>query len=364
MSTYKKLNKQDAYITTYSAKKSWVASGSFYDDYKILKLAGVSGSLDYTLNSTDVRQAASSSYDYNTSLLYQSIYHLYYSLFQNAQVPFTGSYENYLQSSFNVSGSRHINDTITVFSLPREVVGVNIEPGSIRITPDAQFPFDNYISGGYWADAVTGEDTYTETVGDLFGIPATGLDYITIEPDYVVETSPTPGEYLVSNGDDRYTEAIIDDGEGNLYMEDTNPRVYVGNVIYPHGQLIIVNEIIAQYYNIYFNAILTWKSNHPIYTHNYHCRLRESEYNYTYNPSALSTISRPLYNSDGTLYKESGSFVDGYRQDNVTGSAFQPYITTVGLYNDANELIAVGKMGQPVPKSANTEMTFIIKIDI
>ena len=364
MSTYKKLNKQDAYITTYSAKKSWVASGSFYDDYKILKLAGISGSIDYAINSTDTRQAPSSSYNYNTSLLYQSINHLYYSLFKNAEVPSTGSYENYLQSSFNVSGSRYINDTITVFSLPRDVVGVNIEPGSIRITPDAQFPFDNYVSGGFWADEVTQEDDYTETVGNLFGILATGIDYIDAEGTYVVETDPTPGEYLQSDGDNQYTQAIIDDGEGNLYMENTKPRVYVGNVIYPHGQLIIVNKIIAQYYNAYFDAILTWKSNHPIYTHNYHCKVRESEYNYTYNPSALAVVEKPLYYNDGTTYKDSGSFVEGYRKDNVTGSAFQPYITTVGLYNDANELIAVGKMGQPVPKSANTEMTFVIKLDI
>jgi hypothetical protein len=49
---------------------------------------------------------------------------------------------------------------------------------------------------------------------------------------------------------------------------------------------------------------------------------------------------------------------------NVTGSDFQPYITAVGLYNEANELIAVGKMSQPLPKSAQTEMTIQIKLDI
>ena len=364
MSTYKKLNKQDAYITTYSAKKSWVASGSFYDDYKILKLAGISGSKYYTLNSTDIRQSVSSSYEYNTSLLYRSIHHLYYSLFQNAQIPATGSYENYLQSSYNVSGSRYINDTITVFSLPREVVGVNIEPGSVRISPDVSFPFHNYVTGGYSADTVTQEDGYIERVDTLFGILATGIDYIVAEGDYVLETDPTPGEYLESNGDNKYTQAIIDDGEGNLYMENTKPRVYVGNVIYPHGQLVVVNKIIAQYYNAYFDAIISWKSNHPIYTHNYHCRVKESEYNFTFNPSALTVVNKPLYYNDGSIYKTTGSFIDGYRNDNITGSAFQPYITTVGLYNDANELIAVGKMGQPVPKSANTEMTFVIKLDI
>ena len=54
----------------------------------------------------------------------------------------------------------------------------------------------------------------------------------------------------------------------------------------------------------------------------------------------------------------------GDRNKNVTGGAFQPYKTTEGLYNDANQLIAVGKMSQPVPKPANTEMTIIVKIDI
>ena len=78
----------------------------------------------------------------------------------------------------------------------------------------------------------------------------------------------------------------------------------------------------------------------------------------------------PVSNNDNVVVTSlascnaSGSIIKGERNDNITGSAFQPYITTVGLYNDANELIAVGKMAQPVPKPANTEMTIIVKIDI
>jgi hypothetical protein len=78
----------------------------------------------------------------------------------------------------------------------------------------------------------------------------------------------------------------------------------------------------------------------------------------------LSGSTGTVYSSDGEIYSTSGSINKGDRQSNITGSVFQPYITTVGLYNDANELIAVGKMAQPVPKSANTEMTIIVKIDI
>ena len=35
MSTYKKLNKQDAYITTYTARKSWAVTGSDFASYGI-----------------------------------------------------------------------------------------------------------------------------------------------------------------------------------------------------------------------------------------------------------------------------------------------------------------------------------------
>lgn len=55
---------------------------------------------------------------------------------------------------------------------------------------------------------------------------------------------------------------------------------------------------------------------------------------------------------------------NGLKAPNITGSAFEPYITTVGLYNDANELLAVAKLGQPIPKSNKTDMTVVVKIDI
>ena len=90
---------------------------------------------------------------------------------------------------------------------------------------------------------------------------------------------------------------------------------------------------------------MSWKSNQPIYTYNYNIKISDYEYNFTFNPTARS-------GSDGQL------------ADNVTGSYFQPYITTVGLYNDSNELIAVAKLAQPLPKSANTEMTIQVKLDI
>jgi hypothetical protein len=48
----------------------------------------------------------------------------------------------------------------------------------------------------------------------------------------------------------------------------------------------------------------------------------------------------------------------------VSGSAFAPYITTIGLYNDAGELLAIGKLAQPVKKRNDVDMNFLIRIDL
>jgi hypothetical protein len=48
----------------------------------------------------------------------------------------------------------------------------------------------------------------------------------------------------------------------------------------------------------------------------------------------------------------------------VSGSDFAPYITTVGLYNDAGQLLAIGKLAQPIKKRNDVDMNFLIRIDL
>ena len=363
MSAYKKFNKQDAYISTYTSRKSWVASGSEYRDLGINNIAGISGSGDYynisSNNFVAGNQTTTSSNTFNTRLIYDSLKHLYYNNFQNAVLTTSSSYDSYLQSSFEVSGSRYLYSRVALFSLPKEMYGTHIEPLSVSITPDfaqsgsAQTgSFDNYFHNNYATDngvnsIVTSDNLYVENVDFLFGSTGANCsfdppDYIENESTYVDETS---NEYLDTSGTARNCNEIVDDGEGRLYFKYSIPKVYVGNVIYTHGQIIITDEIVASYYNMYLNAILKWKSNLPIYTHNYHCKLKTDEYNFTLNKTALET-------SDGKI------------ADLISGSSFNPYITTVGLYNDSNELIAVGKLGRPTPKSSDTDMSILVKLDM
>jgi hypothetical protein len=60
-----------------------------------------------------------------------------------------------------------------------------------------------------------------------------------------------------------------------------------------------------------------------------------------------------------TTYTGSG----GVLHDNVTGSDFHPYGTTIGLYNERNELLVVGKFGSPIPIPRNTDITVIVQWD-
>jgi len=82
-----------------------------------------------------------------------------------------------------------------------------------------------------------------------------------------------------------------------------------------------------------------------IYQNEVRCRVNENDFNYTLNPSA---------NKAGT----SGSYTDA-----VTGSDFHPYATTVGLYNDQDQLLVVGKLSTPYPIPENTDLTFIVRWD-
>lgn len=90
---------------------------------------------------------------------------------------------------------------------------------------------------------------------------------------------------------------------------------------------------------------VSFKNEHIIYENEVRCTIKESEFNLSYNPSL-----------------QSGS--NGDIQYFATGSNFSPYVTTLGLYNDSNELLAVAKFGKPLLISPDTDMTFVVKYDL
>lgn len=143
---------------------------------------------------------------------------------------------------------------------------------------------------------------------------------------------------------------IIDDGNGNLVEVSSGTVINqrVGNIFYAQGMAVITSqapEFGALMFDSAYNTRLDITSELTMYQNEVRCLVNENDFNYTLNPSAIQS---------GT----SGSYINA-----ITGSDFDPYSTTIGLYNDANELLVVGKLSRPYRMPPNTDMSFIIRWD-
>ena len=171
-----------------------------------------------------------------------------------------------------------------------------------------------------------------------------------------------PGTVSISNG----SITLTDDGNGNMIY---NSLKY-GDVIYEHGIIIITSDgtlsqsgysYVTYGSGVYggnttniINSFITgsnltcsFQSTLTIYETQYKCTLRENEFNFTQNPTAVSSSL-----NSGVLY------------DFATGSFFTPYVTTVGLYDNAYNLLAVAKLAQPLPTSAVTDTSILVNLDL
>ena len=89
---------------------------------------------------------------------------------------------------------------------------------------------------------------------------------------------------------------------------------------------------------------LSFKNRYTIYENEIVCTVDANDFNMSQNPTITTDSSGSLRNF-------------------ATSSNFMPYVTTVGLYNDNNELLLVGKLAQPMVMSGITDTTYVIRYD-
>lgn len=293
MSAFKKLRTTDSFVAVHNTHKRFTVASSSFAQYGIT----INSALQYTSS-----LYPSQSFYYE-SLNYRSIKHLYYNDLNSEEgILITGSYEHYLESSL-FSGSRILNESSSIFSFPKDIVGSYINPKSFEISA-------------------------------VFG----------------------------SSESER--RKIIDTGEGFLVYSGSSSEdlptsitssFSVGDINYRHGTVILTDQDLVQWFNVSSSFTASWESSFPVFVLNNHCKALSSEFLFSSNPSACE--EEPAL--EGSL-----SYSGGLVKANLTGSEFAPYITTVGLYNDAHELVAVAKLGTPIPKSKINDMTFVVKIDL
>ena len=164
---------------------------------------------------------------------------------------------------------------------------------------------------------------------------------------------------------------IIDDGKGNLYSTNAHHSQsagalsssdnYVGNIFYDKG-LAVITETgswsgSVNYSDLGTNYSLKFDSFNPITTYEYSLNLLPQDYNFSTN----YTLRSPVSGSDKPLELSSYLLATEF-----TGSDWQPYITTINLYDKGNyeEPIIQAKLPKPIRKSDKINMRFKIKLDI
>jgi len=126
---------------------------------------------------------------------------------------------------------------------------------------------------------------------------------------------------------------------GSLYQTNV-----VGNVFYRTGQTVISSPMPKHWSALQGSWEFEYKSSRTIYENEVLCKVPAGDCNVSMNP---------------TLRKPKSEII----QSQFTGSAFKPYITTVGLYDDNAQLLAVAKLARPVQKREDIDMNFLVRWD-
>ena len=103
------------------------------------------------------------------------------------------------------------------------------------------------------------------------------------------------------------------------------------------------NNALNLFRSIVTGSLFKAQSQETISSRYFFTRIKNSEFNYTTNPSIIDNAGNLLYNT----------LVDSP----------QTYITCVGMYNDNNELLAVAKLSKPLTKDFTKEALIRIKLD-
>ena len=194
------------------------------------------------------------------------------------------------------------------------------------------------------------------------------------------------------------TFILQDDGYGNLYdvafsssyasrqPASSNSGSVVGNIFYDDGFLVITDT--GSYSSVgdgVFN--LTFDSTQTIYEREYVCRVEEDDFLHTTNRSLKvgQSSSVAFHGTDFNSNVFVGTYEDKFPYELVgfatnsfqnkqyeigteligeaTHSDFATYVTTIGLYNDNDELMAIGKTAKPIKNDKEMSLSFVIRFD-
>lgn len=315
---YKPLSPNDISLRGFQVFKAWDFTDTDASGSGIKVLSGSYVPRTTEFNSGSAEQNFDGSYK---RLVYDTINHLYYNsasadviIASNSESFWTRPYDPLIDYDKLPYFRKNLHTEMRVFDIPQKIYGERIKPKSVKIV------------------ATSGSNTHT----------------------------------------------LVDDGNYNLYdLADsasyaTGTLPPVGNVFYESGLIVLTStgsypgSDTGSYLELTNDYTLEFSGSHTIYELEVICNVKEDELNFTQNPTAFysGSISYiPLFSQSGSFIGTS-SWGSGPSTMSYAELDFRPFVTTIGLYNDEDDLIAVAKFGRPIQKENYLDQAFIVKMDL
>jgi len=138
---------------------------------------------------------------------------------------------------------------------------------------------------------------------------------------------------------DSATKTLTGGTIGNL---DYNPGLNTGSYTYNHETLFQMMKACSNTMNV--------RKSEYVPARHYFVRIKNRDFNYSNNPT---------YVYDGT----DGVHAKGTIRNTDFVTDPRTYLTTIGLYNDNNELVAVAKLSRPAVKTFDNELLLKVRLD-
>lgn len=385
---FKSIPKSNISKRSFKAYKLWTDETEA--DAPIIKLYNVSGS--YFEGSSPTSQG------YYVKSLYNSIKKKYYSSEGNAFTTF-GSVENL--GDWENERIYPTDSDVYVFSIQRSKFGEQIKPNSVELTLNGQ----TYIDNGYGQLStpvplfeLVSLDLQVDSIGELVisnGVTEFTLEVLDATMGVGIDVQSGISNFIYVNASDTITLVDIDFEDGTVeFLEefqfegtDLTTQIH-GNVFYDDGLIVLTTQDTEP-----TSYSLNFRSTHTIYETEILVSSDTGEFNYSQNPSAVDVILSGSYDFEttaipnvapagvvkikevlditqksvflGSTGSAEGTWNDYYNNalTDPTGSYLTPYITTIGLYDDDDNLLVVAKLPKPIKNLPDYNVNFLVRFD-
>ena len=388
----KQIPKSDINLRPFKAYKNWEISrtfytGSFIDGEFYVSGSIVSGSIvDNSIVSINNTTLTAAEYTTGTDLLTptelneKTLYHQLYTMYyRDPNNPFT-SYGDIKPTTTTIDNAKQrlLVDRARVIAIPQIKYGEQIKPFSINI-------YDNTLNETIVDDGhgnlISNYSSYDFKFINIETGEFIFYDANNNEIESTILSLDIENNVLFVEDEDTFYLLTIDVEAGTISFLGIFKKKFdvptIGNVFYSHGLIVVtkltkMGEVRA---NAFTDFSGSYKSTSTIYENEVLLIVGEDEFNVSTNPTAViatnvitGSISTTFEGIKKTTHSDNyqlPSFNEYEYSSSVdpTGSFIAPYITTIGLYDDNMDMVAVAKLATPIKSTPDLPVNFLIRFD-